>query len=89
MEHFKLTLLNFTIINGNIINMKILVMLIGAGIIGFALLMAFSFILSLINSSYINYINNFFFSDLFTLITTCIVIGLPFSLIYYRNKNIK
>lgn len=69
--------------------MKILVILIASGIIGFTLLMAFSFILTLINSSYINYINNIFFSDSFSLIATCIVIGLPFSLIYYRNKNIK
>ena len=69
--------------------MKILVMLIVAGIIGFILLMAFSFILSLINSNYNNYMNSFFFSNLFNLIIACIVIGFPFSLIYYKNKNIK
>ena len=69
--------------------MKILVIFILSGIIGFVLLMAFSFILSFINSDYTNYINNFFFSNFFTLITMCIFIGLPFSLIYNQNKNVK
>ena len=69
--------------------MKILVIFILSGIIGFVLLMAFSFILSFINSDYTTYINIFFFSNIFTLTIACIVIGLPFSLIYNRNKNVK
>ena len=68
--------------------MKVLAMFIVAGIIGFVLLMAFSFILSFINSDYTTYINSFFFSNFFTLTIACIVIGLPFSLIYNRNKNV-
>jgi len=59
-----------------------------AGIIGFVLLMAFSFILSFINSDYKTYIDSFFFSNFFIFIITCIIIGLPFSIIYYQNKNI-
>ena len=46
-------------------------------------------ILSFINSDYTTYINSFFFSNFFTLTIVCIVIGLPFSLIYNRNKNVK
>ncbi len=69
--------------------MKILTMLIVAGIIGFVLLIAFSYILSFINSDYNAYISSFFFNNFFTVIIMCIVIGLPFSLIYYRNINIK
>ncbi|MDC1047105.1 hypothetical protein OAQ96_00295 [Alphaproteobacteria bacterium] len=69
--------------------MKILTMFIISGIIGFVLLMAFSFILSFINSDYTTYLDSFFFSNFFILIIACIIIGLPFSLIFYRNKNIK
>ena len=69
--------------------MKILVMCIIAGIIGFVLLMSFSFILSFINSDYNAYLESFFFSNFFILITGCIIIGFPFSFIYYQNKNIK
>ena len=69
--------------------MKIFVTLVFSGIIGFVLLMAFSFILRAINSEYNIYINSFFFSNLFTLIIVCIVIGLPFGLIYNRSKNVK
>ena len=69
--------------------MKILSMLIVAGIVGFVLLMAFSFILNFINSDYHTYLNSFFLSNFFTLIIASIVIGFPFSIIYYQNKNIK
>ena len=67
--------------------MKILTILICAGIIGFALLMTFAFITGF-SKDIENFINNFFFKDLFTLSISCIVIGLPFSLYYFRNKNI-
>ncbi len=69
--------------------MKILAIFIVAGIIGFVLLMGFSFILSFINSDYNTYIDSFFFSNFFILIIACIIIGFPFSFIYYQNKNIK
>ena len=69
--------------------MKMLVMCIVAGIIGLVLLMSFSFILSFINSDYNAYLESFFFSNFFTLIIGCIIIGFPFSFIYYQNKNIK
>ena len=69
--------------------MKVLAMFIVAGIIGFVLLMAFSFILSFINNDYKTYIDSFFFSNFFILIIACIIIGFPFSLIYYQNNNIK
>ncbi len=64
-------------------------MIVLSGIIGFVLLMAFSFVLSFINGDYTAYINSFFFSNFFTLIAACIAIGFPFSLIYNLNKNIK
>ncbi len=60
-----------------------------SGFIGFVLLFAFSFILSFINSDYTSYINSFFFSNFFNLTIACIVIGLPFSLIYNQSKNAK
>ena len=69
--------------------MKILSMFIVATIIGFVLLMAFSLILNFINNEYKTYIENIFFSNFFVLIIACIIIGFPFSLIYYQNKNIK
>ena len=69
--------------------MKVLSMLIVTGIIGFVLLMAFSFVLSFINNDFANYIDSFFFSNFFTLIFACLVIGFPFCVIYYRNKQIK
>ena len=50
--------------------------------------MAFSFILSFINSDYTTYINSFFFNNFFTLTISCIVIGLPFSLLFWGEKFI-
>lgn len=88
-KDFELNLLIFIKVSDNIINMKILLMFIVAGIIGFVLIMVFSFVLTFINSEYTTYIDTFFFSNFFTLIIACIVIGFPFSFIYYQNKNIK
>jgi len=69
--------------------MKIILILISAGIFGFAIIMFFSFILSIINYTELSFIDDYFFSSLFNIVIGSVLVGLPFSLYYYRNKNIE